>query len=149
MHTIVVALDGSVRADGVLASAVSLAEAQGARLVLLRSVGVPAEIPQEYWQSTDASLLVALEEGAQEYLTQCEARVPPPLRGGSCVVVGAPWEAICRTAQTLRADLVVIGSHGYGGIDRLLGTTAAKVVNHCHCSVLVARAAPNGNAGSA
>jgi nucleotide-binding universal stress UspA family protein len=141
MQTIVVALDGSSRADGVLASAVSLAEAQRARLVLLRSVGVPAEFPQAFWKATDASLLGTLEADAQEYLTRCEVRVPPSVRGGSCVVVGAPWEAICRAAQTLGADLVVIGSHGYGGIDRLLGTTAAKVVNHCPCSVLVARAA--------
>jgi universal stress protein F len=36
---------------------------------------------------------------------------------------------------------VVIGSHGYGGLDRVLGTTAAKIVNHASCSVLVVREA--------
>ena len=40
-----------------------------------------------------------------------------------------------------RYDLIVIGSHGYSGIDRLIGTTAAKVVNHAKQSVLVVRAA--------
>jgi nucleotide-binding universal stress UspA family protein len=35
--------------------------------------------------------------------------------------------------------LIVIGSHGYGGLDRVLGTTAARVVNHALCSVLVVR----------
>jgi nucleotide-binding universal stress UspA family protein len=34
---------------------------------------------------------------------------------------------------------VVLGSHGYSGFDRILGTTAAKVVNHCDRSVLVVR----------
>jgi nucleotide-binding universal stress UspA family protein len=38
-------------------------------------------------------------------------------------------------------DLIVIGSHGYDALDRLLGTTAAKVVNHADRSVLVVRAA--------
>jgi nucleotide-binding universal stress UspA family protein len=53
--------------------------------------------------------------------------------------VGAPWEAICKAAEGLEADMVVVGSHGYSGIDRVIGTTAAKVVNHCPCSVLVVR----------
>jgi nucleotide-binding universal stress UspA family protein len=37
-------------------------------------------------------------------------------------------------------DLIVIGSHGYHDADRVLGTTAAKVVNHADHSVLVVRA---------
>ena len=36
-------------------------------------------------------------------------------------------------------DLIVIGSHGFGTIDRILGTTAAKVVNHAERNVLVVR----------
>ncbi|HVU00723.1 MAG TPA: universal stress protein [Polyangiaceae bacterium] len=32
-----------------------------------------------------------------------------------------------------------MGSHGYGTLDRVLGTTAAKVVNHAARSVLVVR----------
>ena len=39
-------------------------------------------------------------------------------------------------------DLIVIGSHGYGAIDRVLGTTAAKVVNHADRTVLVVREKP-------
>lgn len=34
---------------------------------------------------------------------------------------------------------IVIGSHGHGGIDRVLGTTAAKLVNHADRNVLVVR----------
>ena len=34
----------------------------------------------------------------------------------------------------------VIGSHGYDTMDKLIGTTAAKVVNHAEVSVLVVRA---------
>jgi nucleotide-binding universal stress UspA family protein len=36
--------------------------------------------------------------------------------------------------------LIVIGAHGYQGLDRMLGTTAAKVVNHADRAVLVVRA---------
>jgi nucleotide-binding universal stress UspA family protein len=46
---------------------------------------------------------------------------------------------VCGAAKALDADLIVVGSHGYGTVDRLLGTTAAKIVNHAECSVLVVR----------
>jgi nucleotide-binding universal stress UspA family protein len=55
------------------------------------------------------------------------------------VALGAPWEAVCSAAREVSADLILIGSHGYSGIDRLLGTTAAKIVNHADRPVLVAR----------
>jgi nucleotide-binding universal stress UspA family protein len=139
MQTILVALDGSPRAERVLRDAVDAARAHGARLVLMRSIGLPPEVPQTFWQSTDLPLLDLLEKAAREYLARCEALVPVERRGGVQVVVGTPWQSICRTAQTLRADLVVLGSHGYSGIDHLLGTTAAKVVNRCACSVLVVK----------
>ncbi|MGH7440334.1 MAG: universal stress protein, partial [Polyangiaceae bacterium] len=60
-------------------------------------------------------------------------------RGTIHVVVGVPWQAISAAAESVGADLIVLGSHGYGGVDRLLGTTAAKVVNHSPCSVLVVK----------
>jgi nucleotide-binding universal stress UspA family protein len=42
--------------------------------------------------------------------------------------------------------LIVIGAHGYGIVDRILGTTAGRVVNHADRSVLVVRATPTAPA---
>ncbi len=136
---ILVALDGSSRSSLVLTKAIAMAQAQRERVVLLRSIGLPADIPQDLWRSSEQPLVDVLSQRAGAYLDECEAQVPAEARGGTKVVIGAPWQAICDTARDLRADLVVIGSHGYSGIDRLLGTTAAKVVNHAACSVLVVR----------
>jgi universal stress protein F len=137
--TILVALDGSPRAPNVLARAVVMAHEEGTQLVLMRAIGLPADVPQDMWKTTDRPLLEVLEERAKTYLNECAEEVPAPVRGGIRVVVGSPWHSICETARGLRADLVVLGSHGYSGIDRLLGTTAAKVVDHAPCSVLVVR----------
>ena len=52
MNKILVALDGSPRAPLVLTKAVEMARAAGVRLVLMRAIGLPAEIPQNFWQST-------------------------------------------------------------------------------------------------
>jgi hypothetical protein len=50
-------------------------------------------------------------------------------------------DGIGRAAKELDVDLIAIGSHGYPSIDRLLGTVAAKVVNHADRNVLVVRTA--------
>jgi nucleotide-binding universal stress UspA family protein len=142
MKRILVGLDGSPRAPGVLTAAVATARAHGAKLVLLRSVGLPPDVPQDFWRTTDEPLLELLEHRAKVYLEECAGRVPRELLVGSEVKVGVPWQAVCDAARRLEAELVVVGSHGYGGVDHLLGTTAAKIVNHAPCSVLVVREPP-------
>ena len=139
MKGILVGLDGSTRAAGVLAAATRIARAQEAKLTLLRAVGLPPDIPQDFWKTTDQSLLAVLQRHAQEELDAQGAGIPAELAGDRLVVVGVPWQAVCETAARIDAELVVIGSHGYSGFNRLLGTTAAKVVNHATCSVLVVR----------
>ena len=70
-----------------------------------------------------------------EELAQARAELVERLQ----VEIGTAWRAVCDTAKEDAVDLVVIGSHSYGGIDRLLGTTAAKIVDHSPCSVYVVR----------
>jgi nucleotide-binding universal stress UspA family protein len=48
-----------------------------------------------------------------------------------------PWRAILAMGDKVDADLIVVGSHGYHGWDRILGTTAGKVANLAHRNVLV------------
>ncbi len=146
MKRILVGIDGSERAPGVLAVAVTIARSQGALLTLVRSVGLPPDVPQDFWKTTEEPLLDVLKHHAQRYLDEQAAKVPAEVLGGTEIVIGVPWQAICDSAKTPKADLVVIGSHGYSGFDRLLGTTAAKVVNHAPCSVLVVRE-PHAEAG--
>jgi len=43
-------------------------------------------------------------------------------------------------AKKVKADLIVVPSHGYHGVKRLLlGSTAERIIRHAHCSVLVLR----------
>jgi nucleotide-binding universal stress UspA family protein len=139
MKRILVGLDGSPRAAGVLATAMTIARAQGAKVTLVRAVGLPPEVPQDFWKTTDEPLLVVLQRHAQQELDKQATELPAELAGERLVVVGVPWQGICEAARRIDAELIVIGSHGYAGFDRLLGTTAAKVVNHATCSVLVVR----------
>lgn len=143
MKRILVCLDASQRAPHVLATALDLAQRIGAKLRLFRAVGLPPELPTQYLLSAD-TLADTLVENAKKELRELSRDVPPDLLDGICTRIGSPWDAICTAAREHDADLLVIGSHGYGAIDRLLGTTAAKVVNHADRSVLIVR--PKGAA---
>lgn len=57
---------------------------------------------------------------------------------------GDPRRIILAGAEEWHADLVVLGSHGKTGFDRLvLGSVSDSVARHAHCSVEIVRAAPN------
>ena len=141
MKRILVALDGSPRAPNVLRTAIEVARSRKETLTLFRSVGIPADMPEDLWKTTDEPLLDVMRRRAEAYLLECARGVPKDLFApiDREVAIGVPWEAVCEAARRHEADLLIIGSHGYGGLDRLLGTTAAKVVNHAPCSVLVVR----------
>lgn len=139
MNRILVALDGSARAPTVLAAAARLATMAGARLVLVRAYGIPADFPLALLEMTDARLEEILRSNAEQSLAQL-ARVLDPAQVERVLTTSMPaWQGICQTAKECDADLVVLGSHGHGRLDRLLGTTATKVVNHCDRDVLLVR----------
>jgi nucleotide-binding universal stress UspA family protein len=53
---------------------------------------------------------------------------------------GDPRTAVVDEADEWQADLIVVGSHGRTGLERLvLGSVAQAVVAHAHCSVEVVR----------
>jgi nucleotide-binding universal stress UspA family protein len=57
------------------------------------------------------------------------------------IVEGIPKEAIVQEAEDWGADLIVLGSHGYGRLRRtVLGSVAGAVVAKAPCSVQVVRA---------
>ena len=52
---------------------------------------------------------------------------------------GPPYPEIIDMASEIGADLIIIASHDPGVGDFLLGSVAARVVRHAHCSVFVTR----------
>ena len=64
----------------------------------------------------------------------------PHLVVTTTVVEGNPKDVIIEEAREWDADLIVVGSHGYGRLKRMvLGSVAGAVVASAPCSVLVAR----------
>jgi len=140
MKRILVALDGSPRAPQVLAAAVRLADMSGAKLLLYRATGVSPDVPREAWLQSDTFEDV-LTRHAYTQLEKLAEAAPPAAIEGIVTGFASPWDGICRLAKERDVDLIVIGSHGFGIAARLLGTVAAKVVNHADRNVLVVRTA--------
>lgn len=58
----------------------------------------------------------------------------------SKVRLGRAWKEITDAARTIPADLLIVSTHGYTGIQHaLLGSVAEKIVRHAPCPVLVVR----------
>ncbi len=56
------------------------------------------------------------------------------------VLTGRPFNQICKLADRINADLIVISTHGHTGWERvLLGSTAERIIRHAPCPVLVVR----------
>jgi nucleotide-binding universal stress UspA family protein len=59
---------------------------------------------------------------------------------GSVVEGHAIYRGILDTAESIGADLIVMGSHGRRGLEKLvLGSVTAQVLSHAHLPVLVVR----------
>ncbi len=82
--------------------------------------------------------LQALAKYIQETNGPCEAHE----------LSGIPHFVICEVAKKIGADLIVMGTHGWSGIDRiLLGSTAERVVALAPCPVLTIKTtSPQGKA---
>ncbi len=53
-------------------------------------------------------------------------------------VDGSPATEIVRRAQQINADLIVMGTHGHGGLAHaVLGSVTERVLHKAHCPVLV------------
>jgi nucleotide-binding universal stress UspA family protein len=136
---IVVGLDGSTRSHPVLAEAVQLATCFDAELILVRVVTIPLEVPPEAFEFSPDKFLELLEKNARTYLDAQARELPRALRVRETVRTGVAWQAVCTVARDEKADLIVIGSHGYSGLDRILGTTAERIIDHADRNVLVVR----------
>jgi nucleotide-binding universal stress UspA family protein len=116
--------------------------------VLLLHVVRPVPIPIEGYFPTEMyqELLTGARRQAEASLAAVVAGVSgPPLKVRTRVAEGSPAARIVDVAGEEAADLVVVGTHGRTGLDRVLvGSVADRVVRTAGCPVLTVRALPAG-----
>lgn len=141
IKSILAAVDASERAPGVFDAAAALAAKFGANLHLIRVLAVPPEFPPAAAASHADTLPAHLEAIAIAQMSELTLRAPDLSISPPIVAIGQqPWRLILENAQRLNVDLIVLGSHGYDGWDRVLGTTAGKVANLADRNVFIVHA---------
>jgi nucleotide-binding universal stress UspA family protein len=139
---ILVPTDFSANARAAIAPARVLAERFGARVdVIYVYETLPLGIPEWNALGPDGNPIAArlfLKNLAEQ---EMEKLLGELRRSGMTVhgrlEEGSAWRAIARVAEHDRYDLVVLATHGYRGVERLvMGSTAEKVVRHCSVPVL-------------
>lgn len=132
---IVLATDFSAQSQNALKCAISLAKRYESNLFLVHAISEEALLTaEEVWP--------ALVDTAQRNAEKSMARLEQDkdLRSLPHEVVmqaGETWAVLSRLVSDQTIDLIVMGTHGSGGIDKLmLGSTAEKVVRHATCPVL-------------
>ena len=138
---ILAAVDTSPRADGVLRTALEIAERFDGRVHLFRAVDVPPDFPPAAATLPDP-VPGMLGTRTRQALEDLAAGRPRVVIEAPDLVTPQPWRAILVAAQRLHAELIVVGSHGFAGWDRLIGTNTAKVADHAWCHVLVVHEPP-------
>ncbi len=137
---ILVPTDGSVGVDRAIEHAVDLAATHDATLHAVYVVNTAgfASLPMETsWDGLN-NVLRSEGEEAIDRVRDLAAKRNVPVEGA--VRDGTPSGEIVRYANAIGADLIVMGTHGRGGIDRLLlGSVAERVVRTASVPVLTVR----------
>jgi nucleotide-binding universal stress UspA family protein len=140
VERIVVGTDMSARSEGAVKMAADLATAMGATLHLVSACPMPtvAMGPEAVIVPDHGEVL----ESTKGHLEQLAGNLR---RKGLTVEVHTPVgdasDALCGVAETVDADLIVVGNRRMHGAGRLLGSVPNRVAHKAHCSVLIAATA--------
>ena len=139
---ILVPLDGSKVAEGVLPHAKSLAYSEGAELILLTVAANPALDFAFSDPGLAQSAVQEQEEGSRKYIAKIENELKSAgFKVSTLLRVGSVAEVILGVADELQVDIIAMSTHGRTGPARwLLGSIAERVVHNSKVPVLLIRA---------
>lgn len=142
MPRILLATDGSPPAEYATREAVELARATGWPL----TIATVWHLPVTGFAYEPLVVVPDVEEAVREGARSALAAAAETARTGgveaeTVLLDGVPADELCALAERREATLIVVGSHGWGPVRRLLfGSVSAAVLHHAPCPVLVVRA---------
>ena len=139
---ILTAIDFSENSECAFEYALTLATQFDAELTIIHVINEPVDLRGFYVPHISFEQLEKeIEDSAVKMMeTFCSSKIGAFLNYKTSIVTGIPYEEITAAAVKLDASLIVIGTHGRTGLDRLLfGSTAERVVRSAGCPVLTVR----------
>jgi nucleotide-binding universal stress UspA family protein len=141
IRTILVPVDFSDHSSAATDYAVDIAKVFGAKIHLLHAYHVPAQIAMPGEMVIPPDLRSGLRDSAARKMEKTSHKVS---EGGvevaTTVVEGLPSQTIIDAAESMKADLIVMGTRGLSGLKHvLLGSVAERVLRLAPCPVLTVR----------
>ena len=150
---ILASIDNSPRSQSVFEMSVSLAQATGAKLMLLHILSeedvdypvLPTYAYYEVLKGKDDSIFyqkfAEYEQQEEEFLRNlAKGAIAAGVNTEYAQLSGTPGWTICEIASQWSADLIVVGSRGLKGVKEMfVGSVSNYITHHASCSVLVVR----------
>jgi len=144
---ILLAVDGSPCSDAAVEEVGRRPWPDGSSILVLTTFELPSPPTAETWAlpiNFFEELDLALQKQARNVVERAIENLKPQLSKtislDARILPGPPQSVILDEAEEWRADLIVVGSHGYHAWKRfLLGSVSHSVVSHAKCSVEVVR----------
>lgn len=145
---ILLATDGTKCSDDAVKMLANFSLSKGDRLKIISVIDMALPLSIDIYGGflpPNIELEQAVRDNAVKILNETKETVKTllsnaPVEITSEVLFGSPESRIVETAEEMKADLIIVGSHGYNSWERLLlGSVSDSVVHHAPCSVLVVR----------
>ena len=143
LKTVVIPLDGSELAEGVISHAVELTKKMTLDVILLRAYALPPSVTVDDYGTYEQDLMGLLEAEAKDYLEEQVKLLKAKgiERISSVVDFGYGAEKIIAFARKTPNNFIAMCTHGRSGIKRwALGSITERVVQHSGDPVLIIRA---------
>lgn len=139
---ILIAIDFSENSECAFDYALTLAKQFNAELTIIHVINEPVDLRGFYVPHISFEQLEKeIEESAVSMMaTFCSTHLGSFSQYTTSIVTGIPYDEITAAAARIGASLIVLGTHGRTGLDRILfGSTAERVVRSASCPVLTVR----------
>ena len=138
MKKILIAHDGSKSSEAALKKAFEIAEKFGSSVTVISVV--PELYLTELMEVDRIRILETLTEEAKKTMDRIKTKTIGLKPVKTIVKQGDPATEVLDTAQKIKADLIVTGSHGRHGAQKfLLGSVSSKIVDNATSAVLVVK----------
>ncbi len=136
---IVLAVDGSEVSKNALRHAVELTKQNNGTLIAVHVIP-PIDVT-DIETFKPETLLRGLKEEGEKILSEVkELAREKDVKVQTIIEEGIPFEKICEVAQNSDGDIIVMGSHGRTGIEKVfIGSVTERVISRAHCPVLVVK----------
>ena len=144
---VLLAVDGSPYSDAAVDEVATRAWPADSEIRVITAYELPLApapetwaLPPDYFDELDRAAREHAETVEHSVVLKLAKAFDSSIKVTGNILPGAPRSIILEEAERWKADLVVVGSHGYGVWQRfLLGSVSQAVVSHAKCSVEVVR----------